>query len=60
MRKSQVVPSNVQNERPTCERCLARMWLARIEPEKPDYDRRTFECPECEHSMTEVVKYRQA
>jgi hypothetical protein len=21
------------------------MWLARIEPEKPGHDRRTFECP---------------
>jgi transcription elongation factor Elf1 len=32
--------------------------LACIEPEKPDHDRRTFECPQCEHVIVEVVKYK--
>ena len=26
------------------------MWLA---PDKPDHDERTFECAECNHSVTE-------
>ena len=34
------------------------MWLARIEPDEPNYDRRTYECLECTRSITEVVKYR--
>jgi transcription elongation factor Elf1 len=36
--------------------CGSRMLLARIEPEKPGYELRTFECPTCEHSMSVVVK----
>jgi transcription elongation factor Elf1 len=35
------------------------MWLARIEPtDKPDYDQRTFECPQCDHSETMMVKFK--
>ncbi|MGI8526049.1 MAG: hypothetical protein ACR2K5_07675 [Pseudolabrys sp.] len=45
-------------DRPNCPACKTPMWLATIEPEKPDYDRRTFECPVCEHSASWVVKFR--
>ena len=45
-------------DRPGCPQCNGLMWLALIEPDKPDYDRRTFECRECEHTLVEVVKYR--
>jgi len=38
----------------------SEMWLARITPAKPDHGQRTFECPECDHSITEVVKYNSA
>jgi hypothetical protein len=31
--------------RPACPTCTAQMYLARIEPEKPGYDLRIFECP---------------
>ena len=34
------------------------MWLARIAPDRPDHDQRTFECPECDHAITEIVKYK--
>jgi hypothetical protein len=34
------------------------MWLARIEPDRPDHDKRTFECKACGKTMAEVVKYR--
>ncbi len=30
----------------------------RIEPDKPKHDKRTFECPQCNHVLSEVVKYR--
>ena len=45
-------------ELPKCPKCGEQMWLARIEPDKPDYDKRTYECPVCENVMIEVVKYR--
>jgi len=43
---------------PTCEKCGAKMWLVRIEPDAPGHDRRCFQCPQCENAATEVVKYR--
>jgi hypothetical protein len=44
-------------ERPWCDTCAIPMWLARIQPDKPGYDRRTFECPVCHDEMVVVVKY---
>jgi ssDNA-binding Zn-finger/Zn-ribbon topoisomerase 1 len=44
--------------RPPCSKCGTVMLLARIEPEKPDHDKRTFECPKCEHSESVVVKFQ--
>jgi len=33
--------------------------VAQIKPdEKPDHDRRTFACMECQSDLVEVVKYR--
>lgn len=58
MRTSHFIPPTQTVEHPKCSKCGAQMWLARIEPEKPDHDRRTFECPECESTQIEVVKYR--
>jgi hypothetical protein len=43
------------NARPDCPLCAAQMYLARIEPEKPGHDLRTFECPRCQHVETAVV-----
>lgn len=34
------------------------MWLTRIEPDEPGHDKRTFESPHCEHTLSEIVKYR--
>jgi len=46
-------------DRPNCSKCGTKMWLTRVEPpDKPDHDVRTFECPECDHSETVVVKFR--
>ena len=44
--------------RPDCPQCSAQMYLARIEPEKPGHDLRTFECPRCQHVETAVVKFK--
>jgi hypothetical protein len=43
---------------PACPMCGARMWLSRIEPDRPDHDKRIFECPQCENVVSEIVKYR--
>jgi hypothetical protein len=45
-------------ELPSCPLCGRKMWLSRIEPEKPDHDRRTFECATCNHSESVVVKFK--
>jgi hypothetical protein len=44
--------------RPPCTKCGTVMLLARIEPDKPGHDLRTFECPKCEHSESVVIKFR--
>jgi predicted RNA-binding Zn-ribbon protein involved in translation (DUF1610 family) len=45
---------------PKCPKCGTRMFLTRIEPDRPAYDRRTFECIECGSDVVEVVKYNSA
>ena len=45
-------------ERPACPKCGIRMMLTRVEPDEPDHDKRTFECFECGHSKSVVVKYK--
>jgi predicted RNA-binding Zn-ribbon protein involved in translation (DUF1610 family) len=41
--------------RPECPKCGTEMMLARIMPEAPGEERRTFECPMCEHSESALV-----
>ena len=41
--------------RPLCTNCCAKMRLVSIEPEKPNYDRRTCQCSRS-HSI--IVKYK--
>ena len=42
-------------ERPRCNRCLARMMLARISPLPGGSEKRTFECPKCNAIETKTV-----
>jgi DNA-directed RNA polymerase subunit RPC12/RpoP len=51
-------PTPQQVAHPKCANCSAPMWLASIEPDKRNYDKRTFECPRCQEETVEVVKYR--
>jgi hypothetical protein len=41
---------------PECPKCGTQMALARIVPGVPGYERRTLECPMCEHSEDLLVK----
>ena len=36
--------------RPECQKCGTQMLLARVEPDSPGRELRTFECPVCKHS----------
>jgi hypothetical protein len=40
-----------------CTKCAAKMVLARIEPAKPGYDLRTFECTKCNNVDQYIVEY---
>jgi transcription elongation factor Elf1 len=31
------------------------MWLVSIEPDKTDFDRRTFECPRCQEVKVVLI-----
>jgi|1186.fasta_scaffold240574_1 predicted RNA-binding Zn-ribbon protein involved in translation (DUF1610 family) len=43
---------------PKCPSCGTVTQLARIEPDKPDHDRRIFRCPQCGEAVIATVKYR--
>jgi hypothetical protein len=58
MRKDQTLPQQRIIGRPFCEVCKAQMWLAYIEPDAADHDKRTFECPVCPNVTVRIVKYR--
>jgi endogenous inhibitor of DNA gyrase (YacG/DUF329 family) len=45
---------------PTCPKCGDRMSLIGISPDRPGCDRRTYECPRCQHEVTEVIEFRKA
>ena len=38
---------------PTCAKCGAPMWLTRIEPDEPGWEKRTFECQACQNEALE-------
>jgi ssDNA-binding Zn-finger/Zn-ribbon topoisomerase 1 len=40
---------------PPCPKCGVTMSLRIIEPERPGFDSRTFECPKCYDTETLVV-----
>jgi DNA-directed RNA polymerase subunit RPC12/RpoP len=39
---------------PSCPKCGTRMLLVHIFPDRPEHDQRTYECPRCEHEVTEI------
>jgi len=44
---------------PPCPSCDTLMWLVSIEPaEHAGYDRRSFECPRCQHFECVEIKFR--
>jgi hypothetical protein len=59
MQPSQFVSTPKTIATPNCPKCGSNMWLARIERDKLDHDRRTFECPDCQHVEVQVFKFKQ-
>jgi hypothetical protein len=43
-----------------CTKCGAPMILARIEPAKPGFDLRTFECSKCNNADQYIIEYGTA
>jgi len=41
------------NGRPLCPQCRAPMWSVPSQSENTTDDKRTFQCPRCEHSHVE-------
>ena len=41
---------------PQCPECGCVMWLDRIEPRKPGYEERIFQCPRCLYSDSAVAE----
>jgi ribosomal protein S27AE len=41
---------------PNCPKCGTKMYLARLQPEKLDHDRLTFECSQCADVEMELVR----
>ena len=58
MRKIEFVPHPRLLATPRCESCGQSTWLVAIEPDSPDHDKRTFECPRCQEVVVKVVKYK--
>jgi len=58
MHQSAIDPVKYDLARPQCPKCGTRMWMTRIEPDTLDHEQRIFECPRCDHSLTETAKYR--
>ena len=40
-----------------CTKCGAHVILARIEPAKPGFDLRTFECSKCNNADQYIIEY---
>ena len=41
---------------PSCPKCGTRMVLIHIFPDRTVHDQRTYECPRCEHEVTEIFQ----
>jgi uncharacterized protein (UPF0212 family) len=53
------IPPNVIAS-PSCPKCGTRMTLALIVPDQSGHDRRVYECPRCEHEVSEAFALKRA
>ena len=45
---------------PRCPKCGTQTLLARVSPDQPGYEQYLYECPKCEHEVTEIGQFRKA
>lgn len=50
------VPHQQKIDHQNCSECDSPMLLTTIEPDDPDYGRRTFECAKGDYARTEIIK----
>jgi hypothetical protein len=50
----------IEAEPQPCTKCGAPVILARIEPARPGFDLRTFECSKCNNADQYIVEYGTA
>ena len=58
MRKIELFRTRDYWQRPAVKAAGQSTWLVAIEPDSPDHDKRTFECPRCQDVVVKVVKYK--
>ena len=51
-----VQPSRARFDRPFCPECCAPMFIVTVEPDRPDHESRSYECPSCKFTETAVVR----
>jgi predicted RNA-binding Zn-ribbon protein involved in translation (DUF1610 family) len=52
-----IIPQSDLIPHTPCPICGRQMWLALIAPLGPGREKRTFECPKCNHEESFTVKY---
>jgi hypothetical protein len=55
--QSRLPSATFEPEPQPCTKCRAPMALARIEPAKPGFDLRTFECSACNNADQYIIEY---
>jgi hypothetical protein len=45
---------------PSCPKCGVQTTLVHIYPYEAGKDQRIYECPRCEHEVTEVIEFLKA
>ena len=58
MRQFQVNSSSEDIVHPRCAKCGAPMWLTRLEPDGPGWEKHTFECQACQNEAIDIVRSR--
>jgi DNA-directed RNA polymerase subunit RPC12/RpoP len=60
MPSSQSVSMRSMLALPSCPKCGTRMLLIRLIPYDHGSDQRTYECHQCGHEVTEVIRFKLA
>jgi hypothetical protein len=58
MSNAQVDPRQLQWIIRFVQNARARMIIVRMEPDEPNHQKRTYECPECQLVESLIVKHR--